>query len=54
MYLLGYWSTANRLYLTDKDLNIVSYQLHTSVIEYQTTVMKGDFEAADKVTVSAV
>ena len=49
MYLLGYWGTTNRLYLTDKDLSIVSYQLHMSVIEYQTAVMKGDLETADKV-----
>ena len=49
MYLLGYWNTSNRLYLTDKDLTIVSYQLHMSVIEYQTAVMKGDLEAADRV-----
>ena len=49
MYLLGYWGTSNRLYLTDKDLTVVSYQLHMSVIEYQTAVMKGDLETADKV-----
>ena len=49
MYLLGYWDVTNRLYLTDKDLTIVSYQLHMSVIEYQTAVMKGDLETADKV-----
>jgi len=49
MYLLGYWNTTNRLYLTDKDLTIVSYQLHMSVIEYQTAVMKGDLATADRV-----
>ena len=49
MYLLGYWPTTGRLYLTDKDLTVVSYQLHLSIIEYQTAVMRGDLEAADKV-----
>ena len=50
MYLLGYWNTTNRLYLTDKDMQVVSFQLHLSVIEYQTAVMNGDFETADRVS----
>jgi hypothetical protein len=38
-----------RLYLGDKELNIVSYSLLLSVLEYQTAVMRGDFETADRV-----
>ncbi|XP_054271210.1 coatomer subunit beta' isoform X2 [Macrosteles quadrilineatus] len=49
MYLLGYVAKDNRLYLGDKELNIVSYSLLLSVLEYQTAVMRGDFETADKV-----
>ncbi|KAI5721612.1 hypothetical protein M8J77_022922 [Diaphorina citri] len=49
MYLLGYVANDNRLYLTDKELNIVSYNLQLSVLEYQTVVMRGDFETADSI-----
>lgn len=49
MYLLGYISRENRLYLGDKELNIVSYSLLLPVLEYQTAVMRNDFEAADEI-----
>uniref|UniRef100_T1IL74 Uncharacterized protein n=1 Tax=Strigamia maritima TaxID=126957 RepID=T1IL74_STRMM len=49
MYLLGYIPKDNRLYLGDKELNVVSYSLLLSVLEYQTAVMRRDFETADKV-----
>ncbi|XP_026280347.1 coatomer subunit beta' [Frankliniella occidentalis] len=49
MYLLGYVARDNRLYLGDKELNVVSYCLLLSVLEYQTAVMRGDFETADRV-----
>lgn len=49
MYLLGYIPKDNRLYLGDKELNIVSYSLLVSVLEYQTAVMRRDFNMADKV-----
>lgn len=49
MYLLGYVPTNNKLYLCDKELSIVSYSLLLSVLEYQTAVMRKDFETADKV-----
>lgn len=51
MYLLGYIPADNRLYLGDKELNVVSYALLLSVLEYQTAVMRKDFETADKVTI---
>ena len=50
MYLLGYIPADNRLYLGDKELGVVSFQLLLSVLEYQTAVMRRDFETADKVT----
>ncbi|XP_047305189.1 coatomer subunit beta' isoform X1 [Homo sapiens] len=49
MYLLGYIPKDNRLYLGDKELNIISYSLLVSVLEYQTAVMRRDFSMADKV-----
>lgn len=49
MYLLGYIPRENRLYLGDKELNVVSYSLLLSVLEYQTAVMRGDFETADQI-----
>ena len=49
MYLLGYVSHENRLYLGDKDMSIVSFELSLSVLEYQTAVMRKDFETADRV-----
>jgi coatomer subunit beta' len=49
MYLLGYVSNENRLYLGDKEMSIVSFELSLSVLEYQTAVMRKDFERADQV-----
>ena len=49
MYLLGYIPKDNRVYLGDKELNVVSYSLLLSVLEYQTAVMRRDFDTADKV-----
>lgn len=49
MYLLGYVPKENRLYLGDKELNISSYCLLLSVLEYQTAVMRRDFDIADRV-----
>ncbi|KAL7299310.1 hypothetical protein TKK_0007889 [Trichogramma kaykai] len=49
MYLLGYVPKDNRLYLCDKELSVVSYSLLLSVLEYQTAVMRKDFDTANKV-----
>jgi hypothetical protein len=49
MYLLGYIARDNRIYLCDKDQSIYSYSLPVSVIEYQTAVLRGDFDAAVKI-----
>ncbi|KAK3858973.1 hypothetical protein Pcinc_034864 [Petrolisthes cinctipes] len=49
LYLLGYLAKENRLYLGDKELNVVSYELLVSVLEYQTAVMRRDFATADRV-----
>jgi coatomer subunit beta' len=44
MYVLGYLQKENRVYLTDKQHNIVSYQLLLSVLVYQTAIVRRDFE----------
>jgi coatomer subunit beta' len=38
-----------RLYLGDKELNVTSFSLLLSVLEYQTAVMRRDFVTADRV-----
>lgn len=52
MYLLGYIPKDNRLYLGDKELNIISFSLQQSVLEYQTAIMRKDFDTADQVNVT--
>ncbi|KAK6027254.1 WD domain, G-beta repeat protein [Ostertagia ostertagi] len=47
--LLGYMAKESRVYAVDKELNVVSYKLLLCVLEYQTAVMRRDFETADKV-----
>lgn len=49
LYVLGYVPKDDRLYLVDKELSVVSYQLLLSVLEYQTAVMRRDFPTADRV-----
>lgn len=46
MYVLRYLPRDGRLYLCDKDMNLVSYTLSTNVVEYQTLVLRGDVDAA--------
>ncbi|XP_065314583.1 coatomer subunit beta'-like isoform X2 [Gordionus sp. m RMFG-2023] len=48
LYILGYIPTQNRVYLCDKELNVISYTLLLSVLQYQTAVMRKDFAEADK------
>ena len=47
MYVLRYLPRDGRLYLCDKDVNVISYTLSTTVVEYQTLVLRGDMEGAD-------
>lgn len=46
--VLGYLAKEDRLYMMDKSLNIVSYTVMLSVLQYQTAVMRGDFDAANE------
>lgn len=46
--ILGYLAKEDRVYLVDKSLNIVAYKVMLSVLQYQTAVMRGDFDAANQ------
>jgi len=46
--VLGYLAKEDRVYLIDKQLNVVSYRVSLSVLQYQTAVMRGDFDTANE------
>ena len=46
--ILGYLAKEDRVYLIDKSLNVISYQVMMSVLQYQTAVMRGDFDTANE------
>jgi coatomer subunit beta' len=48
MYLLGYIQRDSRIYLADKDVNVTSFSLSLSVVEYQTLVLRDDMESAQE------
>lgn len=48
MYLLGYMPTSSALCLCDKELQLCTFSLTVSVLEYQTAVMRSDFDTADQ------
>lgn len=48
-YVLGYLPRDSRIYVADKDVNVVSFALSLAVVEYQTLVLRGDLEAAEEV-----
>ncbi|KAG4211768.1 hypothetical protein ERO13_A02G122100v2 [Gossypium hirsutum] len=49
MYLLGYLASQSRVYLIDREFNVMGYTLLLSLIEYKTLVMRGDFERANEI-----
>jgi coatomer subunit beta' len=48
MYVLGYLPRDGRVYVCDKDVNVSSYALSLSVVEYQTLVLRGELETANE------
>lgn len=46
--ILGYLAKEDRVFLVDKSLNVTSHCVMLSVLEYQTAVMRGDFDAANE------
>lgn len=49
MYLLGYLASQSRVYLLDKEFNVMSYTLLLNLIEYKTLVLRGDLEKAEEI-----
>ncbi|WOH10749.1 hypothetical protein DCAR_0730219 [Daucus carota subsp. sativus] len=49
MYLLGYLANQSRVYLIDKEFNVIGYTLLLSLIEYKTLVMRGALEQANQI-----
>ncbi|XP_048337202.1 coatomer subunit beta'-2 [Ziziphus jujuba] len=49
MYLLGYLASQSRVYLIDKEFNVMGYTLLLSLIEYKTLVMRGDMDRANEI-----
>mmetsp|Transcript_21099 Transcript_21099/g.52325 ORF Transcript_21099/g.52325 Transcript_21099/m.52325 type:complete len:949 (+) Transcript_21099:80-2926(+) len=45
--VLGYLAKEDRVYLVDKSLNIIAYKVMLAVLQYQTAVMRGDFDSAN-------
>ncbi len=46
--ILGYLTKEDRVYLIDKSLNVTSYKVMLAVLQYQTAVMRGDFDTANE------
>jgi coatomer subunit beta' len=46
---LGYLPAHNRIYVADKDLNVSSFALSVTVVEYQTAILRGDMEGAEAI-----
>ena len=47
LYLLGYLPKDNRVFLIDRQKQVISYYLSQSVLEFQTCVVRRDFENAN-------
>jgi len=47
MYMLGYLAKEDRVFLMDNALNIVSYRVLQSVLQFQTAVVRGDMDDAN-------
>ena len=47
-YVLGYLARDSRIYLCDKDVNVISIALSLPVLEYQTLVLRGEMESASE------
>lgn len=49
MWLLGYLPKEDRVYLVDKQRQIVSYVIPLSILNYQTAVVRRDFDTANAI-----
>jgi coatomer subunit beta' len=46
MYILGYLARDGRIYICDKDMNVISFLLSLALVEFQTLVLRGELETA--------
>ena len=49
MYLLGYLPKESKVFVCDKDLSLFAYSLSLSVLEYQTAILRKDFNTAQSI-----
>jgi len=49
MYPIGYAPKQSRIYCADKSVNLVSYSLDLSIINYQTAILREDFDTAKQI-----
>jgi coatomer subunit beta' len=52
MFLLGYMPNLNRVFLVDKMFNVVSYELLSSVLDFQNAVVRSDIALAESLVKS--
>jgi coatomer subunit beta' len=46
MYILGYLARDGRIFICDKDVQVVSFQLSLALVEFQTLVLREELESA--------
>lgn len=49
IYVLGYIARDGRIFFTDKDINVSSFALPSTLIEYQIAILRGDEAAAAEI-----
>mmetsp|Transcript_30894 Transcript_30894/g.95593 ORF Transcript_30894/g.95593 Transcript_30894/m.95593 type:complete len:598 (+) Transcript_30894:1151-2944(+) len=49
LFMLGYLPREDRVYFMDRSRNVVSYRVLLSVLQYQTAVVRCDFDAANAI-----
>ena len=49
MYMLGYLPRDSRVFLMDKGAHVTSFTIPLSILEYQTAVVRRDFDAANSI-----
>lgn len=47
LHLLGYMPDVSKLIMVDKELNVITYSLHQSLVDYQSAIMQKDFTSAE-------
>ncbi|CAD8136859.1 unnamed protein product [Paramecium octaurelia] len=48
-FIIGYIQQQNKLYLIDKNYNIISYEVNSNVVEFQTQILKKQYPKAEEI-----